>query len=477
MRMHTSCRPHHQSGGGAWLHFHWLNCSQSDPRWCVTSVTSGAEAVSACDSLLPGDLTVIRLENRPNNAGSSDHTPSGESFHGFTTMEFTALPSEAAALVDATRSTSQDGHRVFMTDRLHHVRIFKPRAGASSALPAVWARHGTEILNLTGVAYVGEFYTFQVGIYTPEAAAVNLTLQFGDLKQVNVNGHASVDGTVASISAASFRCFNTGGVDEHGLAFTKIFSVNGGGSVGSMWVGVQIPTDASVGLYAASMVLNANGALPKTLALSLDIQPAPGGGSLPFAGDGDVYKMSRLRWLDSTVGIDDTVPHPFAPLVVVDGAAGLRVQLLNKVITIGADGLIKAATVTAHKVRRGITVEQTYEAISDGVTFELYSAGGTVVPLTVKKPAAVTSRSASDLQWSAILAADGVEVEVNGTVDFTSYVGMAVALSGTASLSDVRLRVRVPSDNARYVLPSTYRDPQISLALRPCVRACVRRKA
>ena len=88
-------------------------------------MTSGAEAVSACDSLLPGDLTVIRLENRPNNAGSSDHTPSGESFHGFTTMEFTALPSEAAALVDATRSTSQDGHRVFMTDRLHPVRIFK----------------------------------------------------------------------------------------------------------------------------------------------------------------------------------------------------------------------------------------------------------------------------------------------------------------------------------------------------------------
>lgn len=37
---------------------------------------------------------------------------------------------------------------------------------------------------------------------------------------------------------------------------------------------------------------------------------------VPFNGDEDPYKMGRLRWLDSTLGVDEEVTKPFTNLTV-----------------------------------------------------------------------------------------------------------------------------------------------------------------
>lgn len=232
-----------------------------------------------------------------------------------------------------------------------------------------------------------------------------------------------------------------GGVDEHGVPFTKAYSVSGNGSVGSMWVGVALPSTMKAGSYSASIVLAGSGRPGSVqMKLNLDVIEAPGGGAVPNQGDDDVYKMTRLRWLDSTIGIDDNVTMPFTPIKVSKQASSIVAQTVNKVVTIAANGLIQSALVSSFKTRRGKPVTETYNVFASPVVFELITSSGSTVPLTITQPATIVSQTDADLMWTSTMSAPGVKLQLNGSLDYTSYVETIVTLTGDATLSDIRLR-------------------------------------
>lgn len=470
------------------MHAHACTLTRTSPSMHIKHKkkhrTSGYDTAesSACTVVQPATtgLRVIKLENRPNSPATQDHTPSGEPFHGFTQMEFTALPQETEAMLAATNmgGSGTGAYRVFLTDRRNHVRMFK---AAPLALPAVWARSGGEQLSLADTAAVGEYFTFQVGIYNPGAApAVNLSIAFDDLRpSARSSGRAGAGrSTMRTIPASAFNCFNTGGVDEHGIPFTKTYSVGGNGDVGSMWVGVQLPDDVSPGTYTSTMTLTSAGSTtpPKSLTLTIAVsEPAgvpgrsrnSGGGSMDH-GDADVYGMSRLRWLDSTIGIDDNVTKPFVPLVVMPAhpasspaSGGFRIRTVNKEILIAENGFVQAAVVTANKVRKGQPAPVDYPLLTtDGVSIELLGtasptavpASVTAIPLAVTSAAKVVKQTDSEVSWTSTLSGAGVSVQVNSTFDFTSYLQTTMAFTGSAHLSDIQLRFTVPQNQARYML-------------------------
>ncbi len=57
--------PYYQTGGGAWVHFHWFNCTTQGPECVLSPVPSADAAGSVCTSALstPG-VTVTGLETR-----------------------------------------------------------------------------------------------------------------------------------------------------------------------------------------------------------------------------------------------------------------------------------------------------------------------------------------------------------------------------------------------------------------------------
>ena len=59
---------------------------------------SVADSTPAADSTFTGSFTVTGFENRPDRSASNDHAPGGESFHGFTEVEFVATQGELGAL-------------------------------------------------------------------------------------------------------------------------------------------------------------------------------------------------------------------------------------------------------------------------------------------------------------------------------------------------------------------------------------------
>lgn len=349
-------------------------------------------------------------------------------------MEFVATPDEQATVVAAAGNTPM---LAFMETRENMVRMFAgPRA-----LPARWARQGAEVTSLQETAVAGEFFTFQVGCFNPTSTPVSISsVTFQNMTLIGGGGGDP------AIAASAFTCLNLGGTDEHGVAFTKNVTVAGGGSVVSLWVGLDIPTSAA-GNYSGAFTIVGVGGTLKTLHLNLVVTMGPDGKALTDHGDSDVYKMSRLRWLDSDLGIDDTVSRPFTDIKVLPGAA-LQIQLLNKVISVGTNGLVEQVTVTSNKTRLGKPTTETYvvfPASSSGVALELHDSFGHVLPITVKEAAKVTSATASDVSWSATLVTSEVLVLLTANVDFTGYATYEVAFSAltgnSAKLGDVQLRL------------------------------------
>ena len=102
--------------------------------------------------------------------------------------------------------------------------------------------------------------------------------------------------------------FNTAGKDWLGRPFVKRVSV-GRGRVQPLWFGVQVPRDAAAGEYRTTVTLQPQG----LAATQIEVVLLVTGRVLDDAGDGDLWRYSRLRWLNSTIGLDDEADPPYLP--------------------------------------------------------------------------------------------------------------------------------------------------------------------
>ena len=412
--------PHFQTGGGAGVHFHWFNCT-SQSRECV--LETGLYAAGAADACAAVDAKaaalVVGLENRPNAVADHDHTASGESFHGFTKMELIALPSELAPL-------KTGGMNAWMESRANMVRMF-------DHVPAHWARGG-ETLSLHGNALVGEYWTFQTGLYANGVALDGVQVEFSDLKSSSGGG---------SIPASAMTCFNLGGNDQHGLPFVKQVAVKSG-MVAALWFGIGLPADVSVkGTFAGNLTITAAGGHSRTLSLMLSVSVPSDGKPLELHGDADVYKMRRLRWLDSTLGADEEVSVPFTNITLHTSSSGFVVGVVNKEVTIGANGLPSQAVVSAQKMRAGKNTTVPFTVLAEPLSFTVL-VGGKPVQMALSQPAAVESHTSATVTWSSEWTGDGLKVVLAGLMDFDSYLEYAVnitAVGQTVELSDVSARL------------------------------------
>jgi hypothetical protein len=81
-------------------------------------------------------------------------------------------------------------------------------------------------------------------------------------------------------------------------------------------MGVAVPPGAAPGLYTGAVVVGAgvggggvhSRKVPLALRVSAEVAVAH--------GDTEQWRASRVRWLDSTLGIDDELAHPFTAMEV-----------------------------------------------------------------------------------------------------------------------------------------------------------------
>src|ERR1019366_246203 len=231
--------------------------------------------------------------------------------------------------------------------------------------------------------------------------------------------------------ASSIRCFNTGGIDWLGRRFEKHVNIKSQG-IAALWCGAQIPQTLSPGEYHGSATVTVDRFPSESIPILLHVQAEVA----KDAGDANPADMTRLRWLDSTIGLDDRVVAPYVPLKVTrDEVSGLgpRVQF-------GSDGL-------PHSIRSG-----QHEVLAGPIRLV---ADGDGMPVIWKS---TQTRTFPNLPGAVTHVTDAVAgpltVQCISKMEADGYLNYRVSMTTDreTNFSDIRLEIPIRRDAATYMM-------------------------
>lgn len=104
------------------------------------------------------------------------------------------------------------------------------------------------------------------------------------------------------------------------------------GEVQPLWIGIAVPEEAEPDVYTSKVVVGAQGLPSQSISLELAIEDEV----IEAHGDNEPQNMSRLHWLNSTIGTDpDFIMPPFEPISV----DGKNLHILGRRIVLAPNGL------------------------------------------------------------------------------------------------------------------------------------------
>jgi len=330
-------------------------------------------------------------------------------FDRFDPMEVIATKEEIETLLAAHPDAP---YLVFPEDREHPIRM-------TDDLPVRWIELGPR-QEFRGEAQPGEFYVFQLGVWAARQAIDNLEASFSDLRPTSG----------PPIPAGAIHRFNLSGIDWLGRPLKREVSVPQG-KVQPLWFGVPVPRDAK-GEYRGTIVLRPANAPETHIGLKLSVR----GQVLPDAGDGDLWRLSRLRWLDSTLGLDDEPTPPYTPVQ----AAGRAVSCLGRRLRFGTTGLPESILAWGHEL-----LANPIEMVAEAGGKKLNWTGGNARLLRKGKGSA---------EWESLSRAGPLTMSVGAKMEFDGYVNFRVSIQAReeCALQDLRLEIPLRREKAKYMM-------------------------
>lgn len=320
-------------------------------------------------------------------------------FDRFDPMEVVATAEETTALL----AKCPQPLLIFPEDRKFTIRM-------QNDLPLRWIKSGPQS-EFSGEALRNEYYAFQIGAFAPKQPAKELKLACSALR--------TADG--AEIPAAAFTCFNTQGVDTWGKPFARTVTVPAG-KVQALWCGLDIAKDQKPGLYTGTLTIQAEGQAPQTVALKLAVADQ----GIADRGDGDLWRYARLRWLNSPVGLEETVVAPYTPLQV----KGNAIACLGREVTLAPGGLpaqVGAGTEQVLAAPARLVVEGTAGALA-------FQSGAP----------SFTRQGAAKVAWEAASTAPEAALACQGEMEFDGHLHYTVTLTPKTALELKDLRLELP---------------------------------
>ena len=303
----------------------------------------------------------------------------------------------------------------------------------TDAIPHPWAvRDEDERSTLSDAVLRNEYYVFQIGVYASKKLLHNLSVTFTDLET----------STGALIPAEGLTCFNLGGVDQYGSDFEKSVHVETG-RIQALWFGLDIPRTAEPGLYEGEVAVAADDQEPQTVTLALEVKDEV----LEDRGDGDHWRLSRLRWLNSRIAFDDEVCAPFTALEV----DGNTVDILGRRIEIDSGGMVKQAT---SFIDMFDICEDGRAVLREPVSFEVVCDGRTVdwiesrLTCDYARPGAV--------RYVATATSARLAMRAETTIEMDGFVGHRVTLESETPVPVDTVRLKIPflGEASKYYMSS-----------------------
>jgi hypothetical protein len=303
---------------------------------------------------------------------------------------------------------------LFAEDRLYPIRM-------KDDIPFKWlpVKPGS---GFSGTALRNEYYAFQIGVYAAKKELAGITVEFSSLSDDRGN----------TIPANRLTCFNTEGRDPAGKYFTKTVDVPKGG-VQPLWIGVDIGKEMQAGNYSGTITVRPEGLASRIIPVRLRIADS----ILADRGDGEPWKHSRLRWLNSTLGLDSSNVAPYTPVMMPEKN---RFALLGHEISVAAEGL-------PMNITSGGT-----EILAAPMQFVVETGSGNAIwknfrTLRDEVQTGIISREAEGEN-------EDLRLTVSSSVEADGYCHYNFRLSArkTVRLNDVRLLVPVRPEVAEYMM-------------------------
>ncbi len=344
-------------------------------------------------------------------------------FNSFFPMEVIATAKETSDLI------ARHGNAEFMLfaeDRRYPVRM-------TSDLPLRWIETGPE-RPLRGRAARGEYYVFQVGVFACRIDIPDLEVSFGGL-----NARSGQ----AAIGPERFTCFNTGGTDWKGRSFTKSVPVRKG-TVLPLWCGVQVPEEAEPGEYRGTVAVTPRGSTAREVEVRLTVSHEV----MSDAGDGEPWRHSRLRWLNSRLALDDDPVRPYVPLEM----KGRILRCLGRTVTLGETGFPSGIRSFFSPEVTSIGL-QGRDILSGPIRFVVVDEAGEEI-LWEPSDLLIEREGSGTLTWTGRSAAGPLRMECSARMEFDGYLDFEVRIRSTQDFraSDIALEVPFHEEVARYML-------------------------
>lgn len=223
-------------------------------------------------------------------------------FNSFYPMEVIATEKECKKYLQKHPDTFQ----LFSEDRTNPIRM-------RNHIPVHWLQM-KQGQTFRGTAAPNEYYAFQIGVWASGKDIQGISYQASELTSGN-----------SVIPASSITCFNLEGVNPYGETFQKKLDITQG-SVQPLWFGIDIQTSQPAGIYDGEIRISDAEGNVKTLPLQIEVK----GEALADRGDNEPWRHSRLRWLNSTLGIADTPTLPYTDMTVDEN----RISCFGRTVTV-----------------------------------------------------------------------------------------------------------------------------------------------
>ncbi|WP_431244747.1 glycoside hydrolase domain-containing protein [Flavobacterium sp. P21] len=362
---------------------------------------------------------VSKIKTNTKDNCSVTEIQSVNAFNSFYPMEVIATASETSALL---AKNSGNSFLVFPEDKEHSIKL-------KSDLPQRWIQKGVQN-SFSDTAMKGEYLAFQLGVYALE-----------DLKNVKVT-FTNLVGPTGSIDAKDINCINTDGTRYDGSPFTNTVSVSKG-KIQAMWCGIDVPQTATAGTYKGKATVTADGKSKE-----IELQITVSNEVTKNGGIDSPEKMTRLKWLNSTLAQENTVIAPYTPLAVNNS----EISLLGRKLTLAPNGF-PAQIQTYFTPEMTSVTTKANDILSSPIDFHFVDASGKEVQWK-NSGVKFTKKEAGTVSWENTSTSKSVQMDVNASVEFDGFVHYTVKVTALedVSFNDINFQMSMRPNSAKYMM-------------------------
>ncbi len=378
--------------------------ARAEPEWndyFPYDADKGLAWYNSLGNAQPTEAQIILYESR-------------NTFEFFSQMGNIATEKEEQAIRDA----HPENPILFTEDRSFPIRL-------TEHLPVRWSKRQPED-QFEGTALRNEYYVWQIGVWAAHGKLENVRLTFSDLKQVNGDG---------CIKATEMTCFNQEGTNWDGKLLR--FDVNvPKGQIQALWCGLQVPENAAPGDYKGEVQMTGDGMSQRTVEVLLHVQEQV----LADKGDSDLWRMARLRWLNSRIGENNMPVAPFKAMKL----RGKNIQATEKHVQLDGNGMLRSVVVNDKEV------------LAKPISLEIETPQGTVCfqsgKLNIKKEADGL------ICWTSEQEQSGIHLLCKAQMEYDGHLNYKLSLTTTSALNvnDIRLNTYYTEYAQEYMMGIGY---------------------